>query len=199
MVKEIWELEEPLGGNCGEPLSLEIPDSHPTGAPCLLQWNEVVHSFRGGMPRGKHRRHMRTHDDCFGASEAASWLHRYLAGNQNFGPGVTRWVGCMPGPFSGPFSGPQGDSLSDRGPGGAFHFCSLPALPNAPDPRSLIGAVPSVMLPGTDWVCLPHPKRCSLDFCLTTSYECRAAILAVSQQSLIKKANACSSAGLSPA
>ncbi|EEC04709.1 cell cycle control protein, putative [Ixodes scapularis] len=42
------------------------------------------------MPRGKHRRHMRTYDDCFGASEAASWLHRYLAGNQNFGPGVTR-------------------------------------------------------------------------------------------------------------
>lgn len=53
-------------------------------------WNEVIHSFRGGMPRGKHRRHMRTHDDCFGASEAASWLHQYLAGNQNFGPGVTR-------------------------------------------------------------------------------------------------------------
>ncbi|CAN8004121.1 unnamed protein product [Ixodes hexagonus] len=53
-------------------------------------WNEVIHSFRGGMPRGKHRRHMRTYDDCFGASEAASWLHEYLSANQNFGPGVTR-------------------------------------------------------------------------------------------------------------
>ncbi|XP_077500589.1 DEP domain-containing protein 1A-like [Amblyomma americanum] len=53
-------------------------------------WNSVIRSFREGMPRGKHRRHMRTFDNCFVASEAISWLHEHLKGDPDFGPGVTR-------------------------------------------------------------------------------------------------------------
>ncbi|XP_077549113.1 DEP domain-containing protein 1A-like [Haemaphysalis longicornis] len=53
-------------------------------------WNNVIRSFRNGMPNGKHRRHMRTFDNCFVASEAVSWLHEHLQGDPDFGPGVTR-------------------------------------------------------------------------------------------------------------
>lgn len=53
-------------------------------------WNSVIRSFREGMPRGKHRRHMRTFDNCFVASEAISWLHEHLQGDPDFGAGVTR-------------------------------------------------------------------------------------------------------------
>ncbi|XP_037527583.1 DEP domain-containing protein 1B [Rhipicephalus sanguineus] len=53
-------------------------------------WNSVIRSFRDGMPKGKHRRHMRTFDNCFVASDAISWLHEHLQGDPNFGPAVTR-------------------------------------------------------------------------------------------------------------
>ncbi|XP_037287551.2 DEP domain-containing protein 1A-like [Rhipicephalus microplus] len=53
-------------------------------------WNSVIRSFRDGMPKGKHRRHMRTFDNCFVASDAISWLHEHLQDDPNFGPAVTR-------------------------------------------------------------------------------------------------------------
>ncbi|XP_041357384.1 DEP domain-containing protein 1B-like isoform X2 [Gigantopelta aegis] len=53
-------------------------------------WNDVVATFRMGMPQGRHKRYMRTHENCFVATQAVDWLHRYLKGNPNFGPEVNR-------------------------------------------------------------------------------------------------------------
>ncbi|XP_014375393.1 DEP domain-containing protein 1B [Alligator sinensis] len=54
------------------------------------EWNETIELFRAGMPRGRRRSRLRTHERCFRASEAVAWLHELLRGNQNFGPEVTR-------------------------------------------------------------------------------------------------------------
>lgn len=56
----------------------------------FLQWNEVIITFRNGMPLGRHRRYMKTYDNCFSSSEAIDWLHDYLKSNRNFGADVTR-------------------------------------------------------------------------------------------------------------
>ncbi|VDI58246.1 Hypothetical predicted protein [Mytilus galloprovincialis] len=42
------------------------------------------------MPLGRHRRYMKTYDNCFSSSEAVDWLHDYLKSNKNFGADVTR-------------------------------------------------------------------------------------------------------------
>ncbi|XP_046560281.1 DEP domain-containing protein 1A-like isoform X2 [Haliotis rubra] len=53
-------------------------------------WNEIIHTFRKDMPCGRHRRYMRTYDNCFVASGAVDWLLKHLRCNPNFGPEVTR-------------------------------------------------------------------------------------------------------------
>ncbi|KAL5015876.1 hypothetical protein ScPMuIL_005465 [Solemya velum] len=53
-------------------------------------WNEITEAFRAGVPRGRHRRYMRTYEDCFSASNATDWLHDYLKNSPNFGKSVTR-------------------------------------------------------------------------------------------------------------
>ncbi|XP_055956282.1 DEP domain-containing protein 1A isoform X5 [Patella vulgata] len=53
-------------------------------------WNDVIYTFRNGMPCGKHRRYMRTYEDCFVASCAVEWVHNYMKNNPNFGQEVTR-------------------------------------------------------------------------------------------------------------
>ncbi|CAH1773460.1 unnamed protein product [Owenia fusiformis] len=53
-------------------------------------WNDIIRTFRTQMPIGRHRRHMRTFDNCFVASDGVDWLHGCLVRNPNFGPEVTR-------------------------------------------------------------------------------------------------------------
>ncbi|XP_067122366.1 DEP domain-containing protein 1A-like isoform X1 [Centruroides vittatus] len=67
-------------------------DNYKRGAPyrATRMWNEVVVAFRSGMPLRKHRRHMRSFENCFSASEAVDWLHNFLRRNHSFGPDVTR-------------------------------------------------------------------------------------------------------------
>uniref|UniRef100_S4RI71 DEP domain-containing protein n=1 Tax=Petromyzon marinus TaxID=7757 RepID=S4RI71_PETMA len=61
-----------------------------TALPATVQWGEVTRLFRAGMPVRRHRLHLRSHDRCFTAAEAADWLHALLRDNRNFGPTVTR-------------------------------------------------------------------------------------------------------------
>lgn len=56
----------------------------------LFQWNDLVRTFRGGIPVGRHRRHLKQYEKSFVASDAISWLHAQLQNNPNFGDGVTR-------------------------------------------------------------------------------------------------------------
>ncbi|ESP05463.1 hypothetical protein LOTGIDRAFT_208491 [Lottia gigantea] len=53
-------------------------------------WNDVIYMFRNEMPCGKHRRYMRTHEDCFVASAAVEWVHNYMNNNPNFEKEVTK-------------------------------------------------------------------------------------------------------------
>ncbi|XP_076441420.1 DEP domain-containing protein 1A-like [Babylonia areolata] len=53
-------------------------------------WNDAVTAFRQGVPRGKHRRFMRTAEDCFLGSTAVDWLMEYLKKQKDFGSDVTR-------------------------------------------------------------------------------------------------------------
>ncbi|XP_013405001.1 DEP domain-containing protein 1B isoform X2 [Lingula anatina] len=53
-------------------------------------WNDIITTFRSGMKVGRHRKAMKTYDDCFVASEAIDWMHNCLQTNPNFGPEVTR-------------------------------------------------------------------------------------------------------------
>lgn len=53
-------------------------------------WNEVICAFRQGVPATRHRRYMKTYDNCFTAAEAVDWLHAYLRSNCNFASEVTR-------------------------------------------------------------------------------------------------------------
>ncbi|KAK3579133.1 hypothetical protein CHS0354_022153 [Potamilus streckersoni] len=54
-------------------------------------WNELIRTFRAEIPLARHRRYMKTYDNCFVASEAIDWLHQYLRQNPNFGSAVTRF------------------------------------------------------------------------------------------------------------
>ena len=64
------------------------------GCSRVFQWNEVICAFRTGVPAVRHRRYMKTYEDCFTASEAVDWLHSYLKSNCNFASEVTRFVWC---------------------------------------------------------------------------------------------------------
>ncbi|XP_053393922.1 DEP domain-containing protein 1B-like isoform X2 [Mercenaria mercenaria] len=55
-----------------------------------LLWNGLIRNFRSDIPLGRHRRYMKTYDDCFVASDAVEWLHQYLKKNPNFGTDVSR-------------------------------------------------------------------------------------------------------------
>lgn len=57
----------------------------------MLQWNETIQLFRGGMPLRRHWAHFRYYDCSFTGSEAVDYLHELLRHNCNFGPEVTRY------------------------------------------------------------------------------------------------------------
>lgn len=57
----------------------------------MVQWNETIKLFRGGMPLRRHWAHFRYYDCSFTGSEAVDYLHELLRGNYNFGPEVTRY------------------------------------------------------------------------------------------------------------
>lgn len=62
---------------------------------CFFQWNDVIEAFRHGVPRGKHRRYMRTAENCFVGSAAVDWIFDYLKNakkDASFGREVTRSV-----------------------------------------------------------------------------------------------------------
>ena len=53
-------------------------------------WNSIVRSLHDGIPLKKHRKHLRTYEDCFTANEAIEWLHHQLQKNPNFDSEVSR-------------------------------------------------------------------------------------------------------------
>ncbi|CAL1546636.1 unnamed protein product, partial [Lymnaea stagnalis] len=53
-------------------------------------WNDVISAFRQYLPCGRHRRYMKTFDNCFTGSSAVDWLLHYLKGNKNFNEDVSR-------------------------------------------------------------------------------------------------------------
>ena len=55
------------------------------------QWNDVISAFRQGVPRGRHRRYMRTAEDCFAGSSAVDWLLEHVKKRRDFGSNVTRY------------------------------------------------------------------------------------------------------------
>lgn len=56
-----------------------------------FQWTGLVRAFRNDIQLSRHRRYMKTYDDCFVASDAVEWVHQYLQKNPNFGTDVTRY------------------------------------------------------------------------------------------------------------
>lgn len=58
---------------------------------CVVQWNETIKLFRGGMPLRRHWANFRYYDWSFTGSEAVDYLHELLRRNHNFGPEVTRY------------------------------------------------------------------------------------------------------------
>lgn len=57
----------------------------------VMQWNETIKLFRGGMPLRRHWAHFRCYDWSFTGSEGVEYLHELLRRNLNFGPEVTRY------------------------------------------------------------------------------------------------------------
>ena len=57
----------------------------------FFQWNSLIRNFRSEIPLARHRRYMKTYDECFVASDAVEWLHQYLKNNPNFGTNVSRY------------------------------------------------------------------------------------------------------------
>ncbi|XP_052775128.1 DEP domain-containing protein 1A-like isoform X5 [Mya arenaria] len=55
-----------------------------------LLWNGLIRAFRSDIQLSRHRRYMKTYDDCFVATDAVEWLHQYLKKNPNFGADVSR-------------------------------------------------------------------------------------------------------------
>lgn len=53
-------------------------------------WNSIIRTFRAEMPLKKHKKNMRTYENCFSSTEAVDFLHRNLQKNPNFGPDVTK-------------------------------------------------------------------------------------------------------------
>ncbi|CAG2162925.1 unnamed protein product [Oppiella nova] len=50
----------------------------------FLKWNQVLHSFYIGITPKKHRKHMRTHYNCFVATDAVDWILNYLQFSPHF-------------------------------------------------------------------------------------------------------------------
>lgn len=59
--------------------------------PLLFQWNDVILAFRQYLPCGRHRRYMKTFDNCFSGASATEWLLQYLKTNGNFGSDISRY------------------------------------------------------------------------------------------------------------
>jgi predicted transcriptional regulator YheO len=53
-------------------------------------WNSIIRTFRAEMPLKKHKKNMRTYENCFSSTEAVEFLHRNLQKNPNFGSDVTK-------------------------------------------------------------------------------------------------------------
>ena len=66
----------------------EIVDDGPWRATRL--WNSIVRNVQQGLPLKRHRRQLRTYENCFTAVEAVEWLHKHLKKNPNFDAEVTK-------------------------------------------------------------------------------------------------------------
>jgi len=53
-------------------------------------WNDIIRTMRAEMPTRKHKKNLKTFENCFSSSEAIEWLHKNLQKNSNFGSDVTR-------------------------------------------------------------------------------------------------------------
>lgn len=53
-------------------------------------WNDVIAAFRQYLPCGRHRRYMKTFDNCFSGSAAIEWLLHYLKTNDSFQSDISR-------------------------------------------------------------------------------------------------------------
>ncbi|GFN95197.1 dep domain-containing protein 1a [Plakobranchus ocellatus] len=53
-------------------------------------WNDVISAFRQYLPCGRHRRYMKTFDNCFSGSAAIEWLLQYLKTNDSFQSDISR-------------------------------------------------------------------------------------------------------------
>ncbi|XP_021939374.1 DEP domain-containing protein 1A-like isoform X1 [Zootermopsis nevadensis] len=53
-------------------------------------WNEMVETFRNGIPLKRHRRHIKVYDNCFTGQEAVNWFQSVLQNNLHLGSIVTR-------------------------------------------------------------------------------------------------------------
>ncbi|GLH12903.1 Uncharacterized protein GBIM_17561 [Gryllus bimaculatus] len=53
-------------------------------------WNEMLHTFKHGMPLRRHRRHMKVYENCFSGAEAIQWLQLALKDNPNIKPGISK-------------------------------------------------------------------------------------------------------------
>ena len=58
-------------------------------------WNSIVRSLHEGVPRKKHRKHLKTYEDCFTANEVIEWLFRQLKKNPNFDSDVSKEQALM--------------------------------------------------------------------------------------------------------
>jgi len=53
-------------------------------------WNDIIRTMRAEMPVRKHKKNLKTYENCFSSSEVIDWLHKNLQKNSNFGTDVTR-------------------------------------------------------------------------------------------------------------
>ena len=53
-------------------------------------WNSIIRTFRAEMPLKKHKKNMRTYENCFSSTEAVDFLHKHLQKNPNFGTEVSK-------------------------------------------------------------------------------------------------------------
>lgn len=53
-------------------------------------WNELLQSFRTHMCCKKHRRNLRTYENCFTGSSATDVMYELLKANGHFNKGIAR-------------------------------------------------------------------------------------------------------------
>ena len=58
-------------------------------------WNSIVRSLHEGVPRKKHRKQLKTYEDCFTANEVIEWLFCQLKKNPNFDSDVSKEQALM--------------------------------------------------------------------------------------------------------